>query len=81
MPPHLSPHIGQSGLQLTGLTLAAPRFRRALSIGAAWAQEHVEYAVARGMVSGYPDGFYHPEVGVTRDQMAVFVARAFEMPM
>jgi hypothetical protein len=28
-------------------------------------------------VAGYPDGLYHPEVVVTRDQMAVYVARAF----
>jgi len=47
----------------------------------AWAQKHVEYAVARGIVSGYGDGGYHPEVGVTRDQMAVFVQRAFALPM
>ena len=47
----------------------------------AWAQKHVEYTVARGVVSGYGDGLYHPEIGVTRDQMAVFVARAFALPM
>ena len=28
------------------------------------------------MVQGY-DGYYHPELVVTRDQMAVFIARAF----
>ena len=27
------------------------------------------------------DGYYRPEVTVTRDQMAVYVARAFELPM
>ena len=46
----------------------------------AWVQKHVEYTVARGIVSGYGDGWYHPEVICTRDQMAVFVARAFELP-
>ncbi len=46
-----------------------------------WCYKHVEYAVGRGVVAGYPDGLYHPELGCTRDQMAVFVARAFELPM
>jgi len=47
---------------------------------AAWCRKHVEYIVGRGVVGGYPDGSYHPEVTVTRDQMAVFIARAFELP-
>jgi hypothetical protein len=42
-----------------------------------WAYEHVEYCVENGVVEGYPDGHYHPEWVVTRDQMAVYVARAF----
>ncbi len=42
----------------------------------AWASAYVEYAVARGVIGGYPDGLYHPEVACTRDQMATFIARA-----
>ncbi len=42
-----------------------------------WAFRHVEYCVEHGVVSGYDDGLYHPEWVVTRDQMAVYVARAF----
>jgi hypothetical protein len=42
-----------------------------------WSYKHVEYCVENGVVSGYLDGLYHPEVVVTRDQMAVYVARAF----
>jgi Tol biopolymer transport system component len=30
-----------------------------------------------GDTNGYHDGLYHPEIAVTRDQMAVYVARAF----
>ena len=26
------------------------------------------------------DGYYHPEYVVTRDQMAAYVARAFDLP-
>ncbi|HUU53838.1 MAG TPA: S-layer homology domain-containing protein, partial [Armatimonadota bacterium] len=42
-----------------------------------WAYRHIEYCVAQAIVQGYLDGLYHPEVVVTRDQMAVYVARAF----
>jgi len=46
-----------------------------------WAYKHVEYCVENGVVQGYDDGLYHPEIIVTRDQMAVYVARAFQLPM
>ncbi len=43
----------------------------------AWNYKHVEYLKSRSIVSGYEDGKYHPEIACTRDQMAVFIARAF----
>ena len=48
-----------------------------------WAYRYIEYIAepARGVAHGYPDGLYHPEYVCTRDQMAVYVARAFELPM
>jgi len=45
-----------------------------------WAFGHVEYCHDQGVVSGYWDG-YHPEETVTRAQMAVYVQRAFALPM
>jgi hypothetical protein len=45
-----------------------------------WAYKHIEYCKAQGIVSGYWDG-YHPADTVTRDQMAVYVARAFGLAM
>ena len=42
-----------------------------------WAYKQVEYCVGQGVVKGYDDGEYHPEYPVTRDQMAVYIARAF----
>jgi uncharacterized protein YbaR (Trm112 family) len=39
------------------------------------AYRHVEYAVSQGIVSGYPDGLYHPEHWLDRGQAAVFIAR------
>ncbi|MFB3881007.1 MAG: PKD domain-containing protein [Armatimonadota bacterium] len=46
-----------------------------------WAYKQVEYCVGQGVVRGYEDGLYHPEIVVTRDQMAVYVARTFELPL
>ena len=33
------------------------------------------------MVNGYGDGKYHPEIVATRDQMAIYVQRAFKLPI
>ncbi len=41
-----------------------------------WAYRHVEYAVAQGVVAGYPEGDYRPALQVDRGQMAVYIARA-----
>jgi hypothetical protein len=44
-----------------------------------WAYKQVEYCVGQGVVKGYDDGNYHPANPVTRDQMAVYIARAFAL--
>ncbi|MBN1458772.1 MAG: VCBS repeat-containing protein [Armatimonadetes bacterium] len=44
-----------------------------------WAYTYVEYCVEHGVVNGYPEGDYRPAKVVTRDQMAVYVARAFDL--
>ena len=41
-----------------------------------WAFKYIEYCHSHGIVGGYADG-YHPAGNVTRDQMAVFIYRAF----
>jgi hypothetical protein len=46
-----------------------------------WATRHIQYCVSEGVVTGYDDGLYHPEWVVTRDQMAVYICRAFQLPM
>lgn len=48
--------------------------------GGYWAYKYVEYCHDRGVVSGFWDG-YHPEESATRAQMAVYVQRAFDLPM
>ncbi len=45
-----------------------------------WYYKYVEYCQAQGVVVGYTDG-YHPEGLVTRDEMAVYVARGFKLVM
>jgi hypothetical protein len=44
-----------------------------------WSYKHIEYCVEHGVVTGYEDGTYQPSNIVTRDQMAVYIARAFEL--
>jgi hypothetical protein len=69
---------GEAGL--VGYTPADPRnFPDVASTF--WAYKHIEYCVENSVVNGYEDGLYHPEIVVTRDQMAVYVARAFDLPM
>jgi PKD repeat protein len=48
-----------------------------------WCYKYVQYIATLDPVvtTGYPDGLYHPERQVTRDQMAVYVQRAFDLPM
>jgi hypothetical protein len=41
-----------------------------------WAYRHIEYCAAQGVVEGYDPVTYAPDAIVTRDQMAVFIARA-----
>jgi len=42
-----------------------------------YSYKYVEYIKRRGVANGYPDGLYHPDYVCTRDQMAVYIARAF----
>jgi len=44
-----------------------------------WTYKHIEYIKSQGIVGGYLDGRYHPAELCTRDQMAVFIARAFHL--
>jgi hypothetical protein len=44
-----------------------------------WAGTAVQACVVQHVVQGYDDGYYRPDAAVTRDQMAVYIARAFEL--
>ncbi len=43
------------------------------------ALEYIEYAKTQGLIRGFPDGSFQPDMVVTRDQMAVFLARVFRL--
>ncbi len=45
-----------------------------------WAFHHIEFLVDLGVVHGFEDGRYHPELPVSRAQMAIFLAQAFALP-
>ena len=45
-----------------------------------WAYKHIEYVKSQNVTQGCGDGLYHPEIVCTRDQMAVFIMRAFGLP-
>lgn len=42
------------------------------------ASGYIEQAVDNGVISGYPDGTFRPYEQVTRGQLAIFLARAFQ---
>ena len=58
---------------------AAPTFRDVSPTHSAY--RHIEFLKARGIVNGYMDGNYHPGITLTRDQTAVYVSRAFQLPL
>lgn len=45
-----------------------------------WYAPYVEQLASWGVTVGYTDGAYRPRQGVTRAEMAVFLARAFNIP-
>ncbi len=68
---------GQGAVELTGVPS-----RGFSDVGSDhWAYDYISYCQAEGIVQGYPDGSYRPAVEVTRDQMAVYVARAFDLSL
>jgi hypothetical protein len=46
-----------------------------------WAYKWIEYVAGRNIVTGYSDGTYRPDSACTRDQMSVYMKRAFELPI
>ena len=46
-----------------------------------WCYDYVDYIASMEIATGYPDGLYHADLNCTRAEMAVFLARAFDLPV
>jgi len=46
-----------------------------------WAEGFIKGLVAKGYISGFPDGSFKPEDPITRAQYAAIIARAFDLPL
>ncbi|SLJ87765.1 MULTISPECIES: S-layer homology domain-containing protein [unclassified Paenibacillus] len=44
-----------------------------------WAKEMFEELASQGMITGYPDGSFHPNESIKRQLMALLLMRAFEI--
>lgn len=45
-----------------------------------WAEKYINEAVAKGFISGYPDGTFAPNRNITRAEIVTLLVRAFEVP-
>jgi hypothetical protein len=45
-----------------------------------WGEGFIRGLVAKGYISGFPDGTFRPEAPITRAQYAAVIAKAFEVP-
>ncbi|UZN01357.1 S-layer homology domain-containing protein (plasmid) [Lysinibacillus sp. MHQ-1] len=43
-----------------------------------WAKEMIEDLASRGIITGYPDGSFHPNETIKRNHMALILIRAFK---
>ena len=46
-----------------------------------WAAVFIEALVAKGIISGFPDGSFRPEAPITRAQAATIIAKTFQLPI
>ncbi|MHB1167179.1 MAG: S-layer homology domain-containing protein [Carboxydocellales bacterium] len=46
-----------------------------------WAKNDIQALVARKIITGFPDGTFKPELEVTREQLAIMLARALNLPL
>ena len=54
----------------------APEF---LDMAGHWAEEAVRQAVAKGIITGYPDGTFRPDHPITRAEFTVMLVRALQL--
>jgi DNA-binding beta-propeller fold protein YncE len=77
--------VGEWTLRVTGFDRYGNRAEAAVNVTLKaftdipldhWARSQIYAAARAGVVQGYWDNTYRPELAVTRDQMAVYIARA-----
>ncbi len=49
-------------------------------LGSHWATAFIQGLVTRGLILGFPDGTFKPEVGITRAEYAAIIAKSFDLP-
>ena len=50
-------------------------------IGGHWATAFIQALVAKGIISGFPDGSFRPEASITRAEAATIIAKTFQLPL
>lgn len=46
-----------------------------------WAAPFIQVLVARGIITGFPDGTFKPDTKMTRSQFAALISQAFDQPL
>lgn len=71
-------------LLMVGLMLCVPRVSAAADCftdtNDHWAEKFICWLKEKGISSGFPDGSYRPDQGITRGEMAVMLQRQAEVP-
>jgi len=44
-----------------------------------WSKEDIEWCAKNGIMEGFPDGKFHPEKSLTREQGAALMHRLYKM--
>ncbi|HHW08591.1 MAG TPA: S-layer homology domain-containing protein [Firmicutes bacterium] len=60
--------------------LAAEAIPQLKDVSTSWAAEHINALTAKGIIKGYPDGYFRPENTISRAEFARIVAKAFSLP-
>jgi subtilisin family serine protease len=68
---------GVAGRQVTLPARSGQSFN---DISGSWARTDIEQLLARGLVSGYPDGTFRPDRSVSRAEFTVLLARLLGLP-
>ncbi len=63
------------------LPVSAPQSSGLSDIRGHWAEAFIQALVSRGIISGFPDATFRPEVPLTRVQYAAMIAKTYDLPL